>query len=79
MPDGALALAVGNATTSIGRRRYEYLKANSGLLRAVACTNAVTLAPAPLPAQPAAPVAAPAAPTLIRPIRKGAPTELALF
>jgi hypothetical protein len=77
--DGELAMALGNATTSIGRALYEHLKANSGLLRAVAFTNAVALAPAQVPAQPAAPVPAPAAPALIRPIRKGEATQLSLF
>jgi hypothetical protein len=77
--DGELAMTLGNATTSIGRALYEHLKANSGLLRAVAFTNAVALPPAPVPVQPDAPVPAPAAPALIRPIRQGEATQLSLF
>jgi hypothetical protein len=76
--DEALALGLGNATTSIGRALYEHLKEHSGLLRAAAFTNAVRLDVTPVPDEPAPATIQPTRPVIV-PIRKGDATHLSLF
>ena len=76
--DGEMALALGNATTSIGRALYQHLKENSGLLRAAAFTNAVRLDVATVPVEPE-PAAIQPVRSVIVPIRKGDATQLSMF
>ena len=78
MQSDDVSFALGNATTSIGKALYDHLRENSGLLRAAAFTNAVTLAVAPVSLEQAAPARL-QAPELITPIRKGDATQLAMF
>jgi hypothetical protein len=75
---GEISFALGNATTSIGKALYDHLRENSGLLRAAAFTNAVTLAVAPASLEQAAPARLQPV-ELITPIRKGDATQLSMF
>lgn len=75
-----VAMALGSATTSIGKALYDHLRENSGLLRAAAFTQAVVLEVARPTLEATAPARLqPAPPLPIIPIKKGDATQLSMF